>query len=255
MGLYDDDVSKANREIAMGRTSRGNYGDVWVKVDSVSADGTITIVAKGTSVNEVKVAGLRWGDESVMWVAKPSTLTGATNPNHVGPLPRANSQGVLFLSEKIMTDNKLAGTPKWPTNLPVEPLTAALKVAATSLLLTGVHLQDDGQSGASKTLDLMDPDLSSPSKPIDVDGRVVTVHLTENGFLAMGADFPWPASIEAAALAIERGGSAKDLAEAWKVIARAEDAIKTGHGMNAESAKKLRDIIDRVVRASSAGSP
>src|SRR6185295_15015360 len=124
---------EANMTTASKRVPFRRYAPVDVTViASSSSTGLISIRARGVDGNSHDYTGLRWGDEATMWAACPSTLTGATDPDHVGAVPAVNTAGTLYLSQDfIQATPAIDGTPKFPDELDLSKNTAPLRVAPT----------------------------------------------------------------------------------------------------------------------------
>lgn len=219
------ETTEANRTVARKRIPLRSYAAVTVTViASDTVAGTISIEVRDVANATRQCTGLQWGDESVMWAACPSTLTGATDPDDVGAQPAPNTAGTLYLSADFIRsfDPFIAGTPKFPDGNPEPPFIAPLDVAPSRLMLTGRQLQDGGEG----TVDLWNPLLASRREPVVFHDGFVTVHLTPAGFAALGATFPI-ARLEEAVAAILRRENAREIAGAWQVVAASVKALES----------------------------
>jgi hypothetical protein len=170
--------------VATERPGR-SYADVLVRIVSSSVENnTVAFEALNESGTKQTFSNVPWNNDDMVTEC-PTTL-----PFEPGQLPAQNAEGTLFLSRELIRELKIAGTPKWPRELPEERLVAPLRIAAKSIIVTGEELADGDLTAV--TIDLLDPRLAARDQTLVLDGNSVTVILTQAGFTAAGLVFPVP---------------------------------------------------------------
>lgn len=232
-----EDEQKAHDEAAQTA-----YGGVNVLILG-NKDGTITFNAVGDKEGVEHTA--EWGNEEVMWCACPSTLPSAAKLGDPGPVPEIEAQGILYLSEKYLseTPDLRPVVSKWPLRLPAEA-TNVMRIWPTRVVVTGVGFKDGGMYDLA-TVDLLDPAECLPRTDdvVPLDGSAFEVPLTQTGVQRFNATFSYthvlPQAI--ATIAAAEPDPAR-MAKAWSVI---DGALRNVRAWSADR-RAGRDVGARV---------
>ena len=184
-----------------------------------------------------------WGDTNMMWSPCPSSLPSGATPSKPtqGGLPAVGAAGILYLSDTFLVTNKISETPKWPSKMLGEPLTAEIEVLPMSLQLTAVYTHN-GRSRPA-TIELLDRTLSSREQTLAISkASPLKVRLTQKAFNMFGAVFhPGEEALKSAIQLLASGkGSSEDTSAAWKTIASAAEFLATDPDEHDETATSLR---------------
>lgn len=147
------------------------YGPASVLVlDTDEAANSVRLLVGATEVT------CDWTRDFV-WAQHPSTL----ECDDVS-LPAVNSTGTLYLSERLVDEYDLTICPiKFPEALPAETEYRPLQVMPTSLTFQGVDISGR-RAGPPVTIDLMDPAMAAPGQGLSLEGKPVTLHLSQAAF-------------------------------------------------------------------------
>jgi len=235
--------AKRAREIGIGKP----YGRAFVEVvaaDTAIREVTLRVAAPGRSPVEVRCG---WTRDNV-WALCPSTVDCDEDR-----LPTPGSSGTLYLSRALIERNHVAGRSKWPDELPAAPEYRALRIWPTSIQLRGVELATGTMT--TGTIDLMDPDIAADGQTLALDGRPVTLELSQTGFFQFLA--PWlslDALKEATAMLGSHEGrrsgataSARDKARAWTQVAGWQEVLDAKHAPWTEDEVIARRLLDELV--------
>jgi hypothetical protein len=253
-GNCTDQDKKANRAKALAENAgkpedkkKKYHVDVVVTIDSVVTDPDpkkelIKFTAPGANGNVIHTAFWHRSKKQV-WAGCPSTLPSSATPTSNGALPAPDSEGILYLERDYVAAAKLYATrPKWPEELGVGPDVKDLKVALTSVVISGVELAT-GQR-FPWTFDLMDPTWGGPDQSIvySATSKQVTLSLTREAFEQFHA--PYDAFLrlaEASAIIAAAKASPAQRAWAWSVVATCASmfAQENAHGRVTKDQKKL----------------
>lgn len=129
-----------------------------------------------------------------VWAGQPGSLACSDTS-----LPEVHDAGVLYLSERLVEQCRLSAiTIKWPDALPEAPEYREVTVWPTAMTFRGVEVParpEGGCAGAGGgsggptavtlpevTIDLTDPSLAEPGQRLALDGKPMTLRLSQAGF-------------------------------------------------------------------------
>lgn len=133
-----------------------------------------------------------WTSDFV-WAGAPSTL-----PCDDTTLPAAHQAGTLYLSERLVEQHGLdAITIKWPDALPEATEYREVTLWPTGLTFRGVEVPARPEGGCASaeggerssavklpevSIDLTDPAIAAPGQQVALDGKPMTLRLSQAGF-------------------------------------------------------------------------
>jgi hypothetical protein len=253
------DATTTNQNAATCMRLRPNilYAPIPVVITaSDETQGTISFRARDNTGAYPEYKGVRW-DSLDLWVECPSTLEG--DPSK---LPVAQSSGVLYISAAFIKANNLAGRPKWPYALPAEVRTTNVRVWPTSIVVTGIELEDGYLTeNIQQPIDLLDPELCATAydamrQVLVLDGSAPTLELTDNGLKLFKLSPPTLEILKTAVETIEAKRDPAKIIAAWNVISRWEHAISVNARLADSSVDGLIGrVLDRSTPRSTNGHP
>jgi hypothetical protein len=197
-GSCDQQTINRNQAIALSRATVRGYSLVRnVIIEQVNgADIEFSAVA-GPNRTRQRFAA-RWGDESVMWVSCPTSLSSdAEDPNSVGNAPAVGTSGGMYFDVNYTINQAIIhDTPKWPAGAPLDHLYAPMDVTFQSAALTCSELRSG--NCAEATLNLLDDNVVTQGVKLAFGDGATEVPLQAGGIQLFGLPADTPSAVSVA---------------------------------------------------------